>query len=503
MFFVMMARWKAQLLEHSKKLHLKASSAGQGAHIHWKPSLIKTGVVERAYMDFLLENDAFIGAIKKWTGATYHALPEISLSQLKSRLSLATLTTVDGISKQLLQDHRPHAFLIGQLNHWIAIVSNRVVQEDDELDGNSSERVETSNTMDVDLNLDVRGRKSRRNKEEDVKLQLSTSLPSSAAQRTPSQKKRRTKIETILLDSRNDFVLNMSAEDIPKRVCKRVRREFIPTGSLWHDMCIRLYEQSLRDTQYSCDMFHSLSSQQVVVDFEMDELPSPADSSHEDDPKASSKSSRTTRSSRSSTSQSSHKKPSTSKANVSNSHVSPHPITTELILLYVAGFFESYSNHVADQITIVDSSSVTNKARKQKSSSKMDVDVKSQSQSPSSACNTSSSSSSAQDAANALLDVPDIFDWLFRFTTWIQEYSPLRTIEDNFLQSLRNAKKSGYAIPESVPATLEHWVSVLNARLAQAERMSISLEGSDQIIEDLNENTIPFLNQTCKYLRRK
>lgn len=428
MFFVMMAKWKAQLLEHcSDEQTLRKSAASLAT---WKPLLIKNGVMERAYMDYLLEHDSFIQGIKVWTGASFHALPEISLSQLKSRLSIATLETVSRISNDLAQDNRPHAFLIGQLNHWIAIVSNRVALPNPP--ESVSEATKGISSDDSRMKIDRHGETGE---EHLHAVTLDSFSPTASGHHT----------ETILLDSRNDFVLNMGPTDIKMRVDKRVRREFNPTGSMWHELCVRLYEQSLADTQYSCDMFHALTT---MNGGEMCVESSPSFSA-----------SVATRSSSSSVrSKDSRKEKRKSAGRKKPEH---HPITTELILLYVNGFFEGFANHVGDRIE-VENDDVEKVAKK----------------------------------------ASDIADWIFKFQIWVQEYSPLRTIEDNFIQSLRNAKKHAYVIPESIPRALSRWVELLQNRIAQAQSAKATNEDVDEIIEDLFENTIPFIVSSIKYLRR-
>jgi hypothetical protein len=471
MFFVMMAKWKQQLLDHSVEVERNAKRQTLGsASSHWRPVLIKTGVMERAYMEYLLENDDFIGAIKKRTGTFFHALPEISLSQLKSRLSLMTLSTVDSISKQLAKDDKPHVFLIGQLNHWIAIVSNRVknhgMMDCDEINDDSLTKrgeMEMTSMMEVETN-------------ENFSFGESSSEPSPP----PPPHIHQYLAETILLDSRNDFVLNMHADDIPNRVNKRVNREFGPktNRTMWHELCIRLYEQSLRDTQYSCDMFHSLTIQPRKEG----NINSSDSSSH---PIPSSRSSKSSKSSKSSSSATSTTTTTTTELE------SPHPITTDLIILYVNGFFEAFATHVGDSISLLDDPGFPI--------------IYQDPPSDSSKTRKTSRSKSANSTSAEHTEIPkhtDIADWVFKFTLWVQEYSPLRTIEDNFIMSLRGAKKAGYVVPMSVPNALTRWIILLKARIAQAQLQSATSEDSDQIIEDLLENTIPYIISSCKYLRR-
>lgn len=409
-FFVMMAKWKKTLLAQGSKVY---GTPIFGSN-QWKPSLIKSGVLERAYMDYLLSHDDFIGAIKKWTGASYHALPEISRSQLSSRLSLATLSSVDQISKLLALDHKPHAFIVGQLNHWIAIVSNRIPAN------------VSTQTLPATLSPFS-----------------GPSDPSSA----PS-----TMIETLLLDSRNDFVLNMTPADIGRRVTKRVEMEFVPTpGSLWHQMCIRLYEQSLNDTQYSCDMIHQLTIQS----------PPPQPSRPESAPISLDDDISTTKSGKKSKTRSSSKKASDA-VQVVTTPTTPHPITTDLIMLCVHGFFESYSKHVGDPFDV-------------------NTVVKTEKE---------------------VVAATNIGEWTMLFTLWIQEYSPVRAIEDNFVQSIRNAKKSGYVIPEYVARALSAWIVHLKARFAQVLANSIEVDGFNTIVSDMNDSLFPFIAKTCKYLLR-
>jgi len=434
MFFVMMAKWKAQLLEYaSNETNLRKSASSLA---NWKSVLIKSGVMERAYMDYLLDHDEFIQGIKRWTGASFHALPEISLSQLKSRLSIATLETVSRISNDLAQDNKPHAFLIGQLNHWIAIVSNRVEVP-------TSERRKASSSSSSSSNSHMKVDPHHHMDAGDTPHPHMLSLDSFSA--TPAGRH----VETILLDSRNDFVLNMGPSDIQQRVNKRVRREFNPSGSMWHELCIRLYEQSLRDTQYSCDMFHALTS---LSGGEM----------YGASTSFSGRSKKPALSSATSTTSSIASESRTSKRiEASTKKPEHHPITTELILLYVNGFFEGFSNHVGDRIEVEN-----------------------------------------EDIEKVSKKAEDIADWILKFQIWVQEYSPLRTIEDNFIQSLRNAKKHAYTVPESVPRALLRWVELLQKRIAQAQSQGVTNEDVDEIITDLFENTIPFILSSVKYIRR-
>ena len=302
---------------------------------------------------------------------------------------METLETVDRISKQLTQDARPHAFLVGQLNHWIAIVSNR--------------------------------------------------LP------TESPIGRSTHVETILLDSRNDFVLNMSTDEISQRVDKRIRKEFPSTRTMWQEICIHLYQQSLLDTQYSCSMFHQLTldcASSVILEDHSNAI----GNTEEQIPPTKRRSTRIGNSRQTAT-----------KKKVSE----PHKITTNLILLFVQGFLEAYQKHVGDQI-------ITN----------------------------------VMTVEHPPAHVQDISSWLFNFVMWVQEYSPLRSIEDNFILSLRRAKKCGYNIPLVVPEALETWVQTLQARISQARDEAQIDEVADGIIADLIDNTIPIVLTACKYLRK-
>ena len=416
----------------------KPSKRDSFAATHWKPELVRTGVVERLYMDHLLATDSFIGAIKKWTGASYHALPEISLSQLKSRLSVVVLDTVDEISRQLAQDDRPHAFLIGQLNHWIAVVSNRVVLPSHQIDSNAHSLPPNIPHQNPSLLIQT--------EENDV---YSFSEVNTVG--TPSNRL----VETILLDSRNDFVLNMGPKEISERVDKRVRREFKPTGSLWHDLCIKLYEQSLHDTQYSCDLFHALTtsieeSKRRILDIPNASTKLPSNGAFGSEPQQR---------------RSSRRELASKKESISPSSNEPHPITTELILLNVRGFFENFEKHVGDQIDLND-----------------DSDDK--------------------EWIKTLPEV-DMIDWMFKFQIYVQEYSPLRSIEDNFIGSLKNVKKRGYTVPPEVMKGLMRWSLLLETRVTQAQQVEAILGDAESIVQDLLANTLPWIATSVKYLKRK
>lgn len=435
LFFVMMARWQTRLLDNCLEYE-KPEKRDSFAATHWKPSLVRTGVVERLYMDHILATDPFVGAIKTWTGASYHALPEISLSQLKSRLSVVTLDTVDEISRQLALDDRPHAFLIGQLNHWIAIVSNRVARPPSLNDAQaslSSDKPRTNPSLIIQT--------------EENDLYSTATLQSVG---TPSNRF----IETILLDSRNDFVLNMGPTEIAGRVDKRVKKEFKPNGSLWHDLCIKIYEQSLNDTQYSCDLFHALiTSTDALKPAHKPEakiLGVASDEGSESEPKKR-KSKRVAAGS----------KGDTSKPKVSE----PHPITTELILLNVRGFFENFEKHVGDVIDI----------------------------------------NCQEDNGDWVKSLPtcDMADWVFKFQLYVQEYAPLRSIEDGFIGSLKNVKKRGYKVPPEVMNGLARWSLLLESRVQQARKEGVVQGDAEEIVEDLMENTIPWIATSIKYLKRK
>lgn len=433
LFFVMMARWKVQLLTNCLE-YQKPEKRDSFAATHWKPELVRTGVVERLYMDHLLSVDSFIGAIKTWTGASYHALPEISLSQLKSRLSVVTLETVDEISRQLAQDDRPHAFLIGQLNHWIAIVSNRVV------------RPSTS------INSNVPELSSAPHKAPSLLIQTEENDVYSVSELQPEGALSNRVIETILLDSRNDFVLNMGPNEIAKRVDKRVKKEFKPNGSLWHDLCIKLYEQSLHDTQYSCDLFHALTVSIEGTKYR---------ASENIKVEASNETSESTTRKRESRKRDNSSKKTATKAESTE----PHPITTELILLNVRGFFENFEKHVGDSI---------------------DVDCQ-------------------EDNKDWVASLPtcDMFDWMFKFQLYVQEYAPLRSIEDGFIGSLKNVKKKGYNVPPEIPKALLRWSLLLDHRILQARKADAIQGDAEAIVDDLLENTLPWIATSVKYLKRK
>jgi hypothetical protein len=496
MFFVMMANWKQQLLEESRRRNsIDPNFKSSFGASNWRFELIRTGVMERTYMEHLLATDEWILAIRRGTETKFHALPEISLSQLKSRLSLATLKTVDEISKELAKDgcEKPHVFLIGQLNHWIAIISNRVSQtrflSSSQMDMDDPHSMEMEMTKSMDLDDD----------------EGDSSLPSSLSTSQPSRL-----VETILLDSRNDFVLNLHGEDITKRVDKRVFKEWgfgifnNPTGkspTLWQELCMKLYEQSLRDTQYSCHMFHKLSQQFHSPSTASKSSPNPAISS-------SSSSSSSGVSSKSSKSKS---KKSDADPNQSSP---PHPITTDLILLYVNGFFEGFAKHVGDMIEVGDPSMESTSSGGSFASSAPSIngqsvqsaamDVSSGEESKLEKRKRSKSGNSKNGHSDKVRGYHgDINEWLFKFVVWVQEYSPLRTIEDNFVFSLRNAKKAGYFVPSTVPDALERWTDVLKARIAQAQKEKAVSEDAEAIIEDLFENTLPYVLSSAKYLRRK
>lgn len=442
LFFVMMARWKILLLQQCVKYE-KGSLRDSFASQHWKSTLVRTGVIERLYMDHLLATDKFIGAIKHWTGTSYHALPEISLSQLKSRLSVVTLQTVDEISKQLAVDDKPHAFLIGQLNHWIAIVSNRV-----------------SGSPPQKLNQSINDNKAQ--EYDDSKFERSDSQMEIEVEETKSCFEEESEgedhhIETILLDSRNDFVLNMGPSQIDQRVDYRVKREFKPTGSLWHEMCIGLYRQSLCDTQYSCDLFHALTTQSRSKEASKTEKKNSGKSDADQTDMTTSNLER--RSKRLVGASKKDEKKSTSNE--------PHPITTELILLNVKGFFEKFQSHVGDEI---------------------DVD-----------CNINN-----ETWINNLPKV-DMMEWLMKFTIWVQEYAPLRSTENGFIGSLKTAKKSGYNVPESIPKALTRWSLLVQKRIKDAREEGLISENDDAdvISKDFIQTTVPWIDTSCKYLLRK
>lgn len=513
LFFVMMAKWKAQLLEESNRRAKYEKNSLNSSN--WQAPLINTGVMERAYMEYLLAEDEWIGMIKKWTGASFHALPEISLSQLKSRLSLVTLKTVDDISKELAAEdgnQRPHVFLIGQLNHWIAILSNRVKNRRNHLNGakdngekmtidegeellpdeysTEMELTQFEGTCDTE---DGEGNQTRECDGEAKEKARKTSQNSSPSQLHSHRYQQSSNVETILIDSRNDFVLNLDENDITRRVDQRCFKEWgislskpspdAPSPSMWQELCFKLYEQSLKDTQYSCAMFHTLSQQIHSLDPPSEDLVDKDESTKDQ------------------------KRPTRSSARTSKkgSTFNPHPITTDLIKIYVEGFFEGFATHVGDLIALEDdgenSFSADSKKRSQPSS-RTKASTSSSEHQLDSGLSQSKTKKRSKNSAPPPDFEGDIADWMFKFTMWVQEYAPLRTIEDNFIGSLRNAKKAGYCIPPTVPDAIERWANLLKARIAQAQKASAVTDDANAIVTDLFENTLPFLLTSVKYLRR-
>jgi hypothetical protein len=70
-------------------------------------------------------------------------------------------------------------------------------------------------------------------------------------------------VETIVLDSRNNFTLGKTIEQLQEMAQHRMRR-FKETGT-WADMRRRLYLQSLEDTQFSSALLHDAASGRIDI----------------------------------------------------------------------------------------------------------------------------------------------------------------------------------------------------------------------------------------------
>jgi hypothetical protein len=164
----------------------------------WTHKDINTGVLERLFMLHLLGVDPCIRRLSETCGVRFESLPELGRgSLLFNCLSVSTLKTLDAASKEFAsRDSHSQAWLIGQTNHWIAVVSAKVTQ-------------------------------------------------------SPQH---RTLYETIVCDSRNNFVLSKSMDEIEVVASRRLRS--LTGDDMWTQMRRKLYLESLVDMPFSASLLH-------------------------------------------------------------------------------------------------------------------------------------------------------------------------------------------------------------------------------------------------------
>eukprot|EP01122_Echinamoeba_exundans_P007982 TRINITY_DN2562_c0_g1_i1.p1 TRINITY_DN2562_c0_g1~~TRINITY_DN2562_c0_g1_i1.p1 ORF type:complete len:498 (-),score=46.02 TRINITY_DN2562_c0_g1_i1:1269-2762(-) len=164
----------------------------------WTHKDIDTGVLERLFMLHLLSVDPCIRRLSADCQVRFESLPELGRgSLLFNCLSVNTLKTLDTASKEFTA-HASHsqAWLIGQTNHWISVVSAKI----------------------------------------------------------PPSEQVGTRYETILCDSRNNFVLNKSMDEIEQVASRRLH---LLTGTdMWTQMRRKLYLESLVDMPFSASLLH-------------------------------------------------------------------------------------------------------------------------------------------------------------------------------------------------------------------------------------------------------
>lgn len=94
----------------------------------WSVRHIEQGVMERPYMEYLLQHEPLVKLLSDEHGESMiTAFPEFSWDQLKhNALSVRYLTTLDRIFERFrTRKNYAHTFILGQTNHWVTIVINK------------------------------------------------------------------------------------------------------------------------------------------------------------------------------------------------------------------------------------------------------------------------------------------------------------------------------------------------------------------------------------------
>lgn len=164
----------------------------------WTAKDVHAGVLERLYMIHLLESDPCIQRLRKDCNAQFSSLPELGRgSLLYNCLSVSTLEVMKEatVAFGASEDHS-RAWLVGQTNHWISVLSARL----------------------------------------------------------PPLSSNQIRFETMVTDSRNNFVLSTTMEETAKVANYRMRR--LVGDDMWTQLRRKLYIESLNDMPFSAELLH-------------------------------------------------------------------------------------------------------------------------------------------------------------------------------------------------------------------------------------------------------
>jgi hypothetical protein len=95
----------------------------------WTKKDVSSGVNERPYMDELIANHKWPKALKfNDSSCGFSSLPEFSKNTHKYSLSLNTTVYLDRVFEKFTKSKSDycHTFLVGQTNHWVTIIVNKV-----------------------------------------------------------------------------------------------------------------------------------------------------------------------------------------------------------------------------------------------------------------------------------------------------------------------------------------------------------------------------------------
>eukprot|EP01126_Amoeba_proteus_P011185 TRINITY_DN14485_c0_g1_i3.p1 TRINITY_DN14485_c0_g1~~TRINITY_DN14485_c0_g1_i3.p1 ORF type:complete len:411 (-),score=88.68 TRINITY_DN14485_c0_g1_i3:93-1325(-) len=146
----------------------------------WTHSIVSSGVLERTFITYILESQPLFRMVQEHSGVGITNFPDLSSQYLKhNTVDEGTLMEMEKVFSKILESQTyAHVFILGQMVHWVTVVVNKV-------DGF---------------------------------------------------------VETILLDSRNMYVLGASEEEIKQLVDNRcTRRGYVVPAwklDLWYQSCI-------------------------------------------------------------------------------------------------------------------------------------------------------------------------------------------------------------------------------------------------------------------------
>lgn len=182
----------------------------------WTEADVRTGVLERVFMLHLLEVDPCVRRLVAECNVSFESLPDLARGSLLYTLSVSTLKVLKAAQRDYSarSDHC-RAWLIGQTNHWISVFSGKL----------------------------------------------------------PKRARSRSTHETIVCDSRNNFVLTKSVPEIEAVAAHRMRH--IVGDDAWTQLRKKLYLESLHDVPFSTELLHHCctgqrNSVQFIIEMHFD-----------------------------------------------------------------------------------------------------------------------------------------------------------------------------------------------------------------------------------------